>query len=114
MQNPIELIAFTYPHEAHMAKTVLEKEGIETFLKDELTSQVTNLYSDAFGGIKILVDETDLGRGRDILVEGGFIVDNQTNKTSVEKVSSSEHIDQNICPFCKSKNIGKADRKSVV
>jgi hypothetical protein len=32
MQNPIELIAFTYPHQAHMAKTVLENEGVETIL----------------------------------------------------------------------------------
>ena len=40
-------VTFTYPHEAHLAKNYLESEGIETEIRDELTAQVNNFYSNA-------------------------------------------------------------------
>lgn len=73
MENWSEIIAFTYPHEAHLAKSKLESEGIEVILKDELTTQVNNFYSNAIGGVKLLVKNENLDLAKKILTEGDFL-----------------------------------------
>ena len=73
MNNWITILTFTYPHEAHLAKAKLESEGIETIIKDELTAQVNNFYSNAIGGVKLLVQENDSERAFQILKESGYI-----------------------------------------
>lgn len=57
MNNWETLITFTYPHEAHMAMGFLESEGIRTIIRDEMTVQVQNFYSNAIGGVKLLVQQ---------------------------------------------------------
>lgn len=59
MDNWITVITFVYPHEAHMAKNMLEAGGINTLIVDELTAQVDNFYSNAIGGVKLKVKEKD-------------------------------------------------------
>lgn len=66
-------MSFTYPHEAHLAKIKLESEGIETILKDELTAQVNNFYSNAIGGVKLLVKDENLVEATQIMIDGGFL-----------------------------------------
>lgn len=73
MNNWIIIITFTYPHEAYLVKGRLESEGIEVMLKDELTTQVNNFYSNAIGGVKLLVQDSDYERAYKILVESGYI-----------------------------------------
>lgn len=73
MENWITVISFTYPHEAHLAKGKLESEGIEVIIKDELTAQVNNFYSNAIGGVKLLVRDFDFDNANQILVESGYI-----------------------------------------
>ncbi|HEX2936738.1 MAG TPA: DUF2007 domain-containing protein [Bacteroidales bacterium] len=73
MDNWIVVISFIYPHEAHMAKGKLESEGIEVLIRDELTAQVNNFYSNAIGGVKLLVKEPDFDTARQLLVEAGYI-----------------------------------------
>lgn len=67
--NWITVHAFTYPHEAHLAKVKLESEGIEVFLKDELTAQVNNFYSGAIGGVKLQVKAGQEEIAKEILKE---------------------------------------------
>lgn len=73
MDNWITIISFTYPHEAHLAKGKLESEGFEVMIKDELTAQVNNFYSNAIGGVKLLVKESDYVSARQMLIESGYI-----------------------------------------
>ena len=61
-----------YPQEVYMAKNLLDAEGIGSFIKDELTSQVIG-YVTAVGGIKLMVAGADAGRAVELLVEGGYI-----------------------------------------
>ena len=75
MNDWITIISFTYPHEAHLAKGKLESEGIEVFIKDELTAQVNNFYSNAIGGVKLLVKESDYNDAYKILIESGYILE---------------------------------------
>jgi hypothetical protein len=102
------LISFTYPHEAHMAKGYLESNGIESILKDEMTVSVNNFYSNAVGGIKLLVNDSNYENGIQLLKDAGYISDNKTKDSFVINVIKNDKAkDEKICPFCKSENIGK-------
>lgn len=63
----ITILTFDYPHDAIFAKSRLESEGIEVYLKDEHTVQANPLYSGAIGGVKLQVFESDLENARKIL-----------------------------------------------
>ena len=58
---------FDMPTEAHLAKGLLEANGLEAFLADELTVGVAWHLSNAVGGIKLQVPETDVERATGIL-----------------------------------------------
>ncbi|MBI1183154.1 hypothetical protein GC194_02700 [bacterium] len=73
MDNWLILASFTYPHEEHLAKSKLHSEGIEVLIKDELTVQVYNFYSNAIGGVKLQVRASDFERAHQILVDSGYI-----------------------------------------
>ncbi len=83
MQDWITVISFTYPHEAHMAKAKLESEGIDVQITNELTTQVHNFYSNAIGGVEMLVRESDVEKAEIILIKSGYIKEqsNTDNKT---------------------------------
>jgi len=69
MSKLVTIRTFTYPHEAAIIRSRLESEGIVCFLRDELTIQVHNFYSNAIGGIKLEVLATDAERALVILEE---------------------------------------------
>ncbi len=73
MDNLITVITFTLPHDAHFAKGKLQSEGIEVFMKDELTAHVNHLYSAAIGGVKLQVRDHDVAAAHRILVASGYI-----------------------------------------
>jgi hypothetical protein len=99
------LLTFMYPHEAHMAQSYLESYGIDSELRDELTAQVNNFYSNAIGGVKLLVKEEDFSRGIEVLKEGGYINESGTKEKVVERVFIENGFNINACPFCSSENI---------
>lgn len=111
MENWQTVITFTQPHEAHMAKSVLESEGIETLIQDEFVAQVHNFYSNAIGGVKLKIKDHDLEKGISVLQRGGYIKPENEEKRNIEYVPLSSTINKSICPFCQSDNIG---RKNVV
>lgn len=78
MENLITVISFTYPQEAYLAKAKLESEGIEVTIKDDLTAQVNNFYSNAIGGVKVQVKETDVEQAMQALLEAGYIKEETT------------------------------------
>lgn len=80
MEYLITVISFIYPHEAHLAKGKLQSEGIEVFIKDEMTAHVNNFYSNAIGGVKLQVRSADVDIAHRILMESGYIQE-QTEKS---------------------------------
>ena len=105
--NWITLTSFTYPHEAHIAISYLESEGLDTIIKDELTTQVDNFYSNAIGGVKILVRETDYEMGINLLKKGGYISSSVDDDVAVETIVIDANTNKHVCPYCNSKEIGK-------
>ena len=73
MPNLITIWSFPYQHQLLIIRGRLESEGIETYTQDELTIQIDPLYSNALGGIKLMVSEADAGRAIEILAEAGYI-----------------------------------------
>ncbi len=113
MTNWKIIMTFTYPHEAHLVQGYLESEGITTMIKDELTAQVNNFYSNAIGGVKILVRETDYNSGLDLLQKGGFINYNPS-KAEINFIEVDNSTNLNTCPYCKSDNIGEKKEPNIL
>jgi len=63
----VTVTAFSLAIEADFARTRLESEGIECVVADEHTVTMNWLYSNAVGGVKLKVWESDLQRAREIL-----------------------------------------------
>lgn len=106
MDNWSIAISLMFPTQAHLVQGYLESEGIETILKDEMTAQVNNFYSNAIGGVKILVRDEDLERSLQLLEQGGYITSEKTVK--IETVKYDKTTNKSLCPFCHSENIGKS------
>lgn len=83
MNNWITILTFTLPHEAHLAKTKLQSEGFEVVIRDELTAQTNNFYSNAIGGVKLQIKEEDYKQAYKILKDLDYIKEEKqaSNKT---------------------------------
>lgn len=93
MQYLVTLTTYTFPHEVVIDKSKLEAFGIECFVKDALTVQVHNFYSNAVGGIKLQVPQKDVAKAREILSEHPDV--------------AADYSEAKIkCPHCGSGNIG--------
>jgi len=65
-----ELVAvatFSTEPEAHLARIRLEEDGIESIVSDGVVSNINWLYTQAIGGVKVMVREADAERAHDVL-----------------------------------------------
>ena len=69
----ITIYTFNLANEAAIVRGRLESEGIPCFIQNELISQVAPFYSNAFGGVKLQVNENDAAKAKEILKEAGYI-----------------------------------------
>lgn len=69
----VTIKTFNMSHQAIIVRSMLEAEGIECFLKDELTVQVDPFYSNALGGAKLQVKSKDADQAIDLLKKNGYI-----------------------------------------
>ncbi|MEO5916017.1 MAG: DUF2007 domain-containing protein [Luteolibacter sp.] len=53
------ITTFTVPEDAHLFRSFLESRGMEAFVLDEHFVQLFWYYSNAIGGVRVAVDETD-------------------------------------------------------
>ena len=60
----VTVTTFFDANEAHITKGLLESEGIEAWIFDELSAAYTPI---ATGGIRLVVKQTDLARARELL-----------------------------------------------
>jgi hypothetical protein len=112
MNDWIIIMTFNVTQDAYLAKAKLESEGIQTFLKDELTNQILNVYS-ITSGVKLQVMPQDYVRACEILGEAGYIVDSNGQDVPIETIKLKKTTDRNKCPFCQSEHILKISRPIV-
>lgn len=89
---------FTLPTQAMVASSVLQSEGIEFVLQDELTVQVDPFYSNAVGGVKLNVRAEEAAHAHEVLKQAGFDEDVEERPTVLENLT--ERITGNL-PFIK-------------
>lgn len=63
----IVVARFSFPHEAHIARASLDSVGIESYIADEHTVNTQWLYSNAIGGVRLMVAESDAEDAKQIL-----------------------------------------------
>jgi hypothetical protein len=84
---------FMVPYEAHLAKGLLESEGIRTVVVDENVSDQV-IYTPAIGGVKVQVLDEDYDRAMKVLGYG---------QPTAETPQKPAPVD--ICPQCGSSEI---------
>jgi hypothetical protein len=67
------LKTYTFAHETGVAASLLESEGIPTSLVNEHSVQTISFYSNALGGVKLMVPEDQYQEALDILVLHGLM-----------------------------------------
>lgn len=85
------IISFTYPHEAHIAKSLLEEQDVEVLLRDEATSLINNPHS-VNNGVKLMVKESNYVRAYRILCKAKYIKEVKLSSTYLDKKVSKYHI----------------------
>ena len=102
MDNFITIKTFTGPSDLAIPRTLLEANGVECRILDELTIQVNPLYSNAIDGIKLQVKESDIQKAGEILKDGGFITDEDlkpvNNLAKLNNATSQIPILKNLRP----------------
>jgi len=58
---------FSKPEEANLLRSRLEAAGIPAFVRDELTVQMYWLYSNALGGVRVVVPDHHVEAAREIV-----------------------------------------------
>ena len=68
-QEPVCVGKFSFPHEAEVARTLLEAEGIECFIENGYTVNANWLWSNAVGGVRVMVKPSDEENAKLLLAE---------------------------------------------
>jgi DNA-directed RNA polymerase subunit RPC12/RpoP len=105
MDNLVTIAAFTFPHQAAIVKGRLESEGINCYLKDEFTIQVSVLHSNAVGGVKLQVMESDEAIAKMILNDTNYAA--QENETESSYDNNFKKNDLVACTNCGSTDVFK-------
>jgi len=87
---------FSYPHEADLARTLLESVGIESWVLDDHQVRMQWHMGAALGGVKLAVDPDDAPRARALLAE-----DRSHLLADIPEQALPAHADE-CCPACAS------------
>lgn len=106
MKDSFVVVAdFEYSSEAQISKGQLESEGIEVQLQDEFTVDTDPFASNAIGGVKLKVKQSDYQTVRELLKESGvrfigdFTVCEKCSSNEVSVVWSLKTIIKKLFPF---------------
>lgn len=94
MVDYVHIATFTYPSDLTIAKSTLEANEIDCYIRDELTVQVHNYLSNAIGGIRLEVREKQYEQALKILIDSGF-----GNHISEDSKANAEFDNRNTNKF---------------
>lgn len=63
----ITVASFSKPEEAHLLRMRLEAGGVPAFVLDENMVQMDWMFSNAIGGVRVVIEDGDAGAAREIL-----------------------------------------------
>lgn len=94
--SPVEICRYRDLNQASIAQSILESAGIESFLADANLVRMDWFYSNAVGGIKVIVREQDAEEARKLL---------EQDVPESFDAEGSGHYEQPRCPSCGSFDI---------
>lgn len=94
---------YSFPIEAQIAKSALNAAGITAYLADENTINMYWLYSDALGGVRLMVNEENASEAEEILQQD-FSLSLQEQYEN-EACQKNDEAEEWVCPECGSKNV---------
>lgn len=97
-EERVVVAAFTFPWEAELARARLASEGIHAVLGDENLVRLDWFVSQAVGGVKLLVAESEAGRAAEILRR-------RAELPEIGLVTDSDAAGAPTCPRCRSANL---------
>lgn len=100
MQGLVVVRSFSRPHEAHLACSALQAAGIDARLADEYVVTADWLYSNAVGGVKVLVPAGEVEAARTVLDIPAIS----------EPAESADRSAAAACPRCGSHDLAPATR----
>lgn len=100
MPKSVVIAKFSLPLEAQIARASLESAGITAFVADEHTINMDWLYSNAMGGVRLIVRREDADAARRIL-EADFSMGVDESFLANEK----NRVDVAHCPSCGSDDV---------
>jgi hypothetical protein len=99
---------FSTTGEAETARSALDAAAIDSFLADEEIIAIDWLFSNAFGGVKLIVRDEDR-ESSEALLSGAF--DEEPLEESVGEAVVEEPQDVSVrCPSCGSAEVGQVPR----
>ena len=88
----VTIARYQYSSEAQIVKGRLESDGIQVFLKDNITIDTDPLVSNAIGGIKLKVRNADEKKAKEIL-------------KSIKAYAVDDNGNPILCPNCKKNEV---------
>ena len=103
----VTLATYMYPTEAYPLMSKLESEGIECFLDGENTVTAMPFLSNAIGGIKLNIKNSDAEKALQILKQSKQYFEEKRKKEEKKPDAFSKGFVQvdTFCPECESTNI---------
>jgi len=102
-ESLVNVASYRDLQDAYLVKGKLESEGIQVFLRNEHTIGIYWLYSNALGGIKLDVPESQVQQAQNIIEED--------RTEEITNLIFDDKIDPNgKCPICNSTNTQFYDR----
>lgn len=77
----VEIARFQYPAEALTLMALLQSEGIECYLRNELSSQLMAGYIDV-GGARVEILESDVARALEVMEAGGYDIPSEDEEAA--------------------------------
>ncbi|MBS1774222.1 MAG: hypothetical protein JST82_15295 [Bacteroidetes bacterium] len=81
----ITVAVFPNAFNAHLVQGRLHADGVGSYIKDEHTLQVNPLYSNALGGIKLQVKQTDVPVAIALIRQSGYRTVFDTPQTTAKQ-----------------------------
>ncbi|MDQ2075204.1 DUF2007 domain-containing protein [Marinimicrobium sp. ABcell2] len=85
----VTISTYSFPYEAHIAKSRLDSEGIPAFIADEHTINMQWLYSNAMGGVRLQVPQSYAEKALQVLSE-------DREADLIDEIG----LDSETCPHC--------------
>lgn len=101
MEKMVEIARFQYPAEAQTLVALLKSEGIDCYLRNEITAQLLS-YIDV-GGARVEILESDVPQALEIMKAGGYEIPDEDEGAEAIKTAGNwaRHI-----PFLRNYSLG--------